>query len=284
MTITEYALNIALVGLVFLQVRGRKLTVANMVMPVAVTGWVAMTFLRTIPTAGNDLVLEVGGALLGALLGTMAAVVTRVTRDSAGHAHAKAGARAAVLWVFGIGARVGFSLYAHAKARRLVGDARDLAVQGLNETRDAVHALWDDPVQLSEQMRALASRDGAQLEVNGTERKLPAAAGLALYRSAQEALTNARKHAPASPVSVELDFEPARVAVTVRNGAPATSGDKSTSSDKMTSGHKGRLGDLAATGGGYGLQGMRERVEMLGGTVDAGPSGDGFSVQVVVPV
>jgi hypothetical protein len=112
MTPFEYVLNFALVGLVLLQVKGRTLTARNLLAPVLVTGWVAYSFLKSIPTAGNDLVLEAGLATAGAVLGTLAALATRVSRDHRGLAFAKAGGAAAVLWVVGIGARIAFSLYA----------------------------------------------------------------------------------------------------------------------------------------------------------------------------
>lgn len=110
MTTPEYLLNLALVGLVVLQIRGIKVTKAALLFPLAMTLWVATSLLKTVPTAGNDMMLEVGGALLGASLGACAALATAVTRTGA-TAVAKAGALAAVLWVAGIGARVGFSLW-----------------------------------------------------------------------------------------------------------------------------------------------------------------------------
>jgi len=110
MTISEYALNFALVGLVVLQIRGVKVTKAALLFPVVVTTWVATSLLKTIPTAGNDLVLVISGALAGAALGACAGLATGVTRRGA-TAIAKAGALAAVLWVAGIGARVAFSLW-----------------------------------------------------------------------------------------------------------------------------------------------------------------------------
>lgn len=110
MTTTEYALNIALAGLVLLQVRGITITKAALLFPVVMTTWIATSLLSAIPTAGNDLVLEVGGAFAGATLGTLAGLATGVTRRGA-TAIAKAGAVAAVLWVLGIGARVAFSLW-----------------------------------------------------------------------------------------------------------------------------------------------------------------------------
>ncbi len=110
MTIIEYILNIALVGLVVLQVRGHRITLARMLLPVVVTVWVASQVLHAIPTAGNDLLLEAGLGLIGLGLGVAAGLCTSVRRDGAG-AFAQAGLVAAFLWVLGIGARVGFSVW-----------------------------------------------------------------------------------------------------------------------------------------------------------------------------
>jgi hypothetical protein len=110
MTITEYLLNISLVGLVVIQIRGHKITRARLAFPVVVTAWVAAQFLHGIPTAGNDAVLVAGLALAGATLGALAGLATTVSRQGAG-AFARAGAVAAVLWVVGIGARMGFSIW-----------------------------------------------------------------------------------------------------------------------------------------------------------------------------
>ncbi|HEV2362500.1 MAG TPA: hypothetical protein VGS21_12425 [Acidimicrobiales bacterium] len=111
MTLFEYLLNFALIGLVFLQVRGRKLTVRNMLLPVVITAVVVKSLLGPIPTAGNDLVLVVGLATLGAIFGSLAALKTSLHSDGAGGVIAKAGLAAAALWVVGIGSRVGFSLF-----------------------------------------------------------------------------------------------------------------------------------------------------------------------------
>jgi hypothetical protein len=110
MTTTEYALNFALVALVALQIRGIKVTKAALLFPVVMTLWVTTSLLTSLPTAGNDLVLEVGGAVVGASLGALAASATAVTRADT-TATAKAGSLAALLWVAGIGARVGFELW-----------------------------------------------------------------------------------------------------------------------------------------------------------------------------
>lgn len=110
MTTTEYLMNAALVCLVVLQVRGHKITAARLVVPVVATFWFCLQILHAIPTAGNDLVLEVSLASAGAVLGITAGLATSVSRLGSG-AFAKAGAIAAALWVLGVGARVGFSLW-----------------------------------------------------------------------------------------------------------------------------------------------------------------------------
>jgi signal transduction histidine kinase len=154
------------------------------------------------------------------------------------------------------------------KVRQLVQQARVLAVQGLDETRQAVHALRDEPVELAEQLTSLAAREGAALTVDGRPRRLAPDAGLALYRAAQEALTNARKHAPGAPVTIHLAFKSAATELVVTNGARVDG--------KVTT-------QLHSTGGGFGLQGMRERIELLGGEVEAAPNPSGWTVQVAVP-
>ncbi|MBF6556874.1 MAG: hypothetical protein IVW52_11995 [Acidimicrobiales bacterium] len=110
MTITDYLMNIGLIGLVVLQIRGHKVTRARLLFPLVATVFVATQFLHTIPTAGNDLVLIVGLACVGVALGLGAGLVTNVRLDGVS-AFAKAGLVAAVLWVAGIGARMGFALW-----------------------------------------------------------------------------------------------------------------------------------------------------------------------------
>jgi signal transduction histidine kinase len=105
----------------------------------------------------------------------------------------------------------------------------------------------------------------ATLEVSGTARPVPAGVGLTLYRVAQEALTNAVNHAPGATVTVRVHYRDAAVDLEVVNGAP-TAADTSTQ-------------------GGNGLVGMRERTALYGGTLGAGPNGDGgFSVRASLPL
>jgi signal transduction histidine kinase len=146
--------------------------------------------------------------------------------------------------------------------------ARRFAVEGLSETRAAVHALRDEPVALTEQLTALADADGADITVSGNARALPAEAGLALYRAAQEAMSNARKHAPGAALSLCLTYQAAATVLVITNG-PARAGIASA--------------DLATSGSGFGLRGMRERIELLGGEVRAEPHERSFAVRVTVP-
>ena len=109
MSISDYLVNAVLVLLVIRQIRGSKLDLVNLVLPLAITAVVGFQYLRSIPTAGNDLVLI--GVLLsvGVLLGVGAAAATRLRIGPDGVPFAKAGVVAAVLWVVGIGFRMAFS-------------------------------------------------------------------------------------------------------------------------------------------------------------------------------
>jgi signal transduction histidine kinase len=154
------------------------------------------------------------------------------------------------------------------KAREYVQQARRLAIDGLTEARKAVHALRDEPVALSEQLSALATTLGATVAVIGTERHLHADVQHALFRAAQEALSNARKHAPGAPVAVRLDYAAAATVLTVTNG-PCPHGTPTQ--------------PLATTGGGFGLLGMRERIELVGGELSAAALDAGWTVRAAVP-
>ena len=112
MTITDYVLDIGLIAIVFLQIRGRRLTLRSLLLPVGITLWAAANYLHGIPTAGNDLVLVVLAATIGVTSGALSGYFTRVTPDAGGTPIAKAGAIAAILWVAGVGTRFAFQLYA----------------------------------------------------------------------------------------------------------------------------------------------------------------------------
>ncbi len=65
MTLTDYLIDIALLAIVLLQIRGRVLTTRSLLLPIGLGGWAATTYLQVIPTAGNDLVLVAGCAGVG---------------------------------------------------------------------------------------------------------------------------------------------------------------------------------------------------------------------------
>lgn len=147
--------------------------------------------------------------------------------------------------------------------------ARRMARSGLAETRQALSALRGEIAQVEDFLREVATAEGAVLEVTGEPRRVPAEAGLAVRRVAQEALTNVRKHAPGARVEMRFAYLEGEVELSVRD-----------------SGARQPVGGLAVSGAGYGLIGMRERAELLGGTLEAGPAGtdqEGFVVRLRVP-
>jgi signal transduction histidine kinase len=148
--------------------------------------------------------------------------------------------------------------------------------QALDELRGVLHAVRDggegaerhprpgvhDIPDLAERSRQAGLP--VTLTITGVD-DVPQGVGLAVYRVVQEALTNVARHAPGATC---------RVTVTGTGGAVRVEID-----DDGT--------QAAATGGGppgYGLVGLRERVELLGGTFAAGPlPGGGFTVRAVIP-
>ncbi|WP_218009632.1 sensor histidine kinase [Actinomadura kijaniata] len=150
--------------------------------------------------------------------------------------------------------------------------AQNLARSGLEETRRALAALRGDApppdralAGLADEYRAATGRDAA-VEVVGDPRELSPPAALSVVRTAQEALTNVRKHAPGARVRLTLRYLPGHAELEVVD----------------TGGTEPGL-DIAATGSGYGLVGMRERAELIGGTLESGPEGKGYRVKLRLP-
>ncbi|MGW4728753.1 sensor histidine kinase [Streptomyces shenzhenensis] len=144
--------------------------------------------------------------------------------------------------------------------------ARGMARDGLAETRQALSALRGEMTPLEDYLSDLVRvSDGAEVTVTGDRRPLPVEAAQAVRRVAQEALTNARKHAHGAKVHVSLEYGEHEVRLDVRDSG-------------------GTAGELTQAGGGYGLLGMRERAELLGGSLEAGPDKEGFAVTLKVPV
>ena len=160
-----------------------------------------------------------------------------------------------------------------AKAIECIGRAGAFTREGLADARRAILALRDNAAPLTDQLSALAKEYGADSEapvdftVAGYPRPVAAEAGLAAYRTAQEALTNARKHAPGQPVSLNLEYSSEDIVVRVVNPMPPTGADR----------------QLATTGAGYGLTGLRERAALGGGTLTAGPSEGEWQLTMKIP-
>jgi signal transduction histidine kinase len=149
-------------------------------------------------------------------------------------------------------------------------NAQSLTKDGLADVRRSVASLRASPLEdrpLPEALEGLVEECRAggllsSLVTSGTPRPLPAQAELTFFRAAQEALTNVRRHARASRCDVVLDYQPSSVRLTVEDNG---------------------IGDEGGSGG-FGLLGVRERAQLLGGevTVETGKGG-GFRLEVEIP-
>ena len=159
-----------------------------------------------------------------------------------------------------------------ADAARSLAEAERLSRESLEEVRLTVgmlHSAGDAgrtaPLPGVDGLPVLVGRfqsAGADitLKIDGNTSRLPAATGLTVYRIAQEALTNAAKHAAGAPAAVTLTVGAASVRLTIDSAAKP------------------------GTGSGLGLVSMRERAESIGGTCQAGPGGAGWLVDAVLPL
>jgi signal transduction histidine kinase len=148
--------------------------------------------------------------------------------------------------------------------RRLLGVLRE-------DTRGPEPDLAPQPglAQLNELLDEAreASGSGARLIVSGWLTSLDPGVELAAYRIIQEALTNARRHAPGAAVDVELRFTPDALHLRVRDNGPGPA-----------------PAGAQREGAGHGLLGMRERAAAVGGQLSAGPApGLGFQVEATLP-
>jgi signal transduction histidine kinase len=154
--------------------------------------------------------------------------------------------------------------------RGAVDRAHRLAKTGLGEARRAIAMLRDDEVPGPHGLAALAAAFAedcgvpCEFAMTGDIVRLDSDCQLTLYRVAQESLTNIRKHARPDRVAVTLAYEETGVCLTVED--------------------VGATAPVSASNGGYGLTGMRERAELLGGTLSAAPTATGFRVALRVPV
>jgi signal transduction histidine kinase len=156
--------------------------------------------------------------------------------------------------------------------RDAIDRAHRLARTGLEEARRAIGMLHGDalpgPERLADLAGEFAGDTGVPCSVavaGHRARDLGSDGRLTFYRVAQEALTNVRKHARADRVEIRLAYEPSGTRLTIEDFGPCP--DRSAPAD----------------GTGYGLTGMRERAELLGGTLTADPTDGGFLVELWVP-
>ncbi len=162
------------------------------------------------------------------------------------------------------------------------GEIRTSALTGLTELRRVLGVLRTDRPDttpapgLGDLDALLESARGGGLSVTATTSgdpvTLPEGVDLSAYRIAQEALSNAMRHAPGSQVAVRVSYRGNHVGLDIRNGA------------RSHAAGPGATG-VSADRGGHGIIGMRERAAMLGGSLHTGPTEDGgFHVIAILPI
>jgi signal transduction histidine kinase len=161
--------------------------------------------------------------------------------------------------------------------RQAAGELRAAGVQALDELRDLVGILRTEP----EDDQAPATSGLAELVAESTAVGTPAelveqgdpalaspVVGRTAYRIVREALTNVRKHAPGAHVVVRVSYGESQIRLSVRNTAAAAPPDRS----------------LAATGSGVGLASLRQRIDLVHGTLHAAGTPDGgFCLEATMP-
>jgi len=179
----------------------------------------------------------------------------------------------------------------------------DTARTGLTEMRRLLGVLREDAdatvadrhpqpglPQLTELIDAAraASSASARLIVSGPVAEFDPGVELAAFRIVQEALTNARRHAPGAAVDVELRYDDDALYLRIRDNGPGPEPSAAVGRPEG-SGRPGRSaggggGAASAAGGGHGLLGMRERAAMVGGSLRTyAAAGGGFCVEAVLP-
>jgi signal transduction histidine kinase len=183
-----------------------------------------------------------------------------------------------------INVQAGVAAHLNERQPELAGEALEtikrLSKEALGELREILHVLravdgpdQRQPVAGLAQLDALIARvteAGLELDVHveGQAPAVPVAVDLAAYRIVQEALTNIIRHAGSATASLVLRYSEQELVIDVLDdgdGRPSHNG--------------------SADGSGYGLIGMRERAESLGGTFQVGPQpGGGFHVRAALPM
>ena len=162
-------------------------------------------------------------------------------------------------------------------ARNALSRMQAMIQEALADVRRSVAALRSEPLQgdnLPKALEALIDKDRntglvIELFVNGEVRPLAAALDLTLYRAVQEGLTNVRKHAQARRVNIMLNYRPKQVEVHIQDDGIGSTLD---------------LGQIDQLKSSFGLFGLRERVQLLGGCMNIQTAPQrGFCLEVIVP-
>ncbi|MEU7839103.1 sensor histidine kinase [Nonomuraea sp. NPDC049129] len=157
------------------------------------------------------------------------------------------------------------------QARTALTTIKSASKEVLGEMRSVLNVLREgaprSPTAGLDRLDELVTRSGLDVTLKRVgSRPLPPQLERAAYRIIQEALTNAARHAPGSRVTVRLEYGTGALGILVTDtGAtkPAV---------------------LTEAGSGNGIPGMRERASALGGTLTAGPAGNGFQVEATLPL
>jgi signal transduction histidine kinase len=148
-----------------------------------------------------------------------------------------------------------------------VADGRSAAGGGMADAGSGTGLILPARLRALADQHAAAGDAEVTFTISGPPRRVSADAALTAYRTAQEALTNARKHAPGQPVSVTLGYPADALTLEVSNPLPMP----------------GAARPLTDTGLGYGLTGLRERAALAGGTLTVGPDGECWQVGLRIP-
>jgi hypothetical protein len=121
MTFTDYLIDSALVLLVLVQLKERRLTTKSIVRPLIIVGIAVANYLHGIPTAGNDLVLVSMLGLLGLIIGMASGQTVLMRRDSDGAVLARARWLSGFFWVLGMGSRFAFLIWVNNGGAETIG-------------------------------------------------------------------------------------------------------------------------------------------------------------------
>lgn len=161
--------------------------------------------------------------------------------------------------------------------RQAAEELRAAGVQALDELRDLVGILRtvpeDDQAPSASGLAELVAESTgvgtpAELVEDGDPRLASPVVGRTAYRIVREALTNVRKHAPGTQVTVRVSYDETQLSLSVRNTRPVSQ----------------PIIDLAATGSGLGIASLRQRIELVHGTLRAASTPDGgFCLEATMP-